>query len=237
MTPLDPSPQTGNVHLGFVVQEPDEAAAEYEAKTVADAEAAVDMVRSGHTWKVWKTICNGFHTGRLQTLRKAGTNQPMGKNYNRAYSKWLEEHPKLQSLDKATRNHCLWCAEHMVELDAWFPTLAANQREVWNHPTSVKRNYDKMHGPDRDALAKPKASAKAEAIAQELERIAKERDDWKKKAESAEWDGAVNWKKDDVHVIAGVIIQEIGPSRLIKLHKELGDAIVRSKKAKNGRTA
>lgn len=224
-----------NVPSTTVVLDPDQAASEYEARTVADAEAAVDQVRSGHAWKVWRTICNGFHTGRLIALRKAGTNQPVGKTYNKAYSLWLGEHPKLASLDKATRNHCLWCAEHAVELDAWFPTLANSQREVWNHPTSVKRNYEKMHGPEKDAPPRPKAAPRAEAYEQELERLAKERDEWKHKAENAEWDGAVNWKKDDVHTIAGVIIQEIGPSRLVKLHKELGDAIVRSRKAKAGR--
>jgi dienelactone hydrolase len=213
----------------------DKQAIEYEARTVADAEAAVDVVRSGHTWKVWQTICTGFHTGRLMALRKAGTNQPMGKNYNRAFSTWLGEHPKLNSLDKATRNHCLWCAEHQVELDAWFPTLADNQREVWNHPTTVKRNYEKAHGLEKDAPHKPKAAPKSEAYEQELERIARERDDWKKKAETADWDNPVNWKKDDVHIIAGVIVQEIGPSRLVALHKELGAAIAHRNKAKRGK--
>lgn len=228
MDTLDPKLHSSIVQSDNV----DKQAEEYEAKTVADAEAAVDVVRSGHTWKVWKTICTGFHTGRLMALRKAGTNQPQGKNYNRAFSVWLGEHPKLNSLDKATRNHCLWCAEHMVELDAWFPTLADNQREVWNHPTSVKRNFDKAHGPDKDAPPKQKAPSKGEAVQEEMERIARERDDWKKKAESAEWDGMVNWKKDDVHVIAGVIVQEIGPSRLVALHKELGAAIAHRNKAK-----
>jgi hypothetical protein len=37
-------------------------------------------------------------------MRRAGTNAPVGANYNKAFGLWLDEHQWARELDKATRN-------------------------------------------------------------------------------------------------------------------------------------
>jgi len=62
--------------------------------------------------------------GRLRAMRRAGTNAPVGANYNKAFGLWLDEHQWARELDKATRNHALWAAENRGQIERWRETLA-----------------------------------------------------------------------------------------------------------------
>jgi hypothetical protein len=68
--------------------------------------------------------------------------------------------PELARLNKTDRNQYIWCWVHRDEIERWWPTVAQNQRDRWNHPDAVKRHYLAAHG---DEKAKPAAQKNADA--------------------------------------------------------------------------
>jgi hypothetical protein len=57
-------------------------------------------------------------------MRAAGTNQPYGKAYTRAFGDWMAERPWTKHLETGTRNHLFWVADHRSEIEAWRATLS-----------------------------------------------------------------------------------------------------------------
>ena len=68
---------------------------------------------------------SGIHSGpmvsrrRAKAMRAAGTNQPYGKAYTRAFGDWMAERPWTKHIDTGTRSVLLWVADHRSEVEAW----------------------------------------------------------------------------------------------------------------------
>jgi hypothetical protein len=103
-----------------------------------------------------------------QAMRRAGTNQPIGSAYNRAFSDWMAERP-AKNTDKATRNHLLWAADHRSEIEAWHTSLAQSERAKMNHPTTLRRRHDAAH--KVVATNAPKKETRREALVRENEEL------------------------------------------------------------------
>ena len=58
-------------------------------------------------------------------MREAGTNEPVGRGYNAAFGRWMDRNAWARKIDKATRNHLLWIADHLPQIEAWRETLPA----------------------------------------------------------------------------------------------------------------
>ena len=102
----------------------------------------LEHIRSGQHWRDWTLVAAGFAAGRARSMREAMTNQAIGRRYNEAFGRWMDRNPWSRKIDKGTRNHLLWIADNLPAVEAWRETLAANQRDAWNHPTSIKRHYE-----------------------------------------------------------------------------------------------
>ena len=100
-------------------------------------------------------------------MRKAGTNQPVGSAYNRAFGDWMAERPWARNTDKATRNHLLWVADHRSEIEAWRATLSQSERDKMNHPTTLRRKWDAAHRPTAADPKARKKETKVEALQRE----------------------------------------------------------------------
>lgn len=190
---------------------------EHEARIEAEAEAAAERIKRGQHWTDWLAIGEGLVVGRLKAMRRAGTNQPVGGGYNRAFGDWLDGHKWARDLDKATRNHAMWCADNRLKIEAWRETLAANQRALINHPSTTKRRYEAL---TKDKAEKPETKeTKAQRVERELEAVAAERDKWKRQAEK---DGSLfDLKNDTPAIIAKIIVENVGQYKRREIIKAL----------------
>jgi hypothetical protein len=137
------------------------------AEIDARAQAAYDDLfthKDRNDWAKWMYIADGLMEGRRWALAKSGAQDPIGKGYNMAFSQWMATRAYARDLDKPTRNHLFWCAEHRSEIDDWRDNdLTPQERAKKNHPSHMKRAYEAAH-------PKPKA----EEEGKESERKAKD---------------------------------------------------------------
>ena len=96
-------------------------------------------------WAKWMFIADGLMVGRRWALAKAGTQEPVGRGYNTAFSQWMATRHWARDLDKPTRNHLFWCADHRSEIEAWRDELPPQERVKKNHPSHMRRAYLKAH--------------------------------------------------------------------------------------------
>jgi hypothetical protein len=153
----------------------DELTTEHEARKEREAEEAALRIQRGDHWLDWIAVGEGLVIGRLKAMRRAGTNQPIGSAYNRAFGLWLDEHRWARDLDKATRNHAMWCADHRNEIERWRETLAQNVRVRLNHPTATKRRFEAERAVRPDA-APAQGETKTQKLEREIDRLATEND-------------------------------------------------------------
>jgi hypothetical protein len=191
--------------------------ADHEERSERAAVAAWDNLKKGASWEDWRAICRRLADGRAHAMARAGTNQPIGKTYNKAFSDWMDDRKWAREIDKASRNQALWCAENEAAIEQWRETIGLSQRLMINHPGTVKRNFERMTL-DKDKEKKP-GETKTQKIEREMEALAAERDKWKREAEK---DGSLfDLKNDSVTIIVKTIAANIGPSRFDALVKEL----------------
>jgi hypothetical protein len=160
--------------------------ADYEAKLEREADEALERIQRGQTWLDWRKVAELFAHGRKLAMLRGHTNKPEGKGYNLSFAAWLDAHPKLRSIDKATRNHAMQCMDQIDAIETWRATLADNQRQTINHPTTVLRRFKSANRDnageepvkklsEKDALRE--RNAELEAQLSRMEREAKDADD------------------------------------------------------------
>jgi hypothetical protein len=203
-----------------------------EAEREQRAAEAFERIRTGQHWRDWTYVAEGFDVGRNRAMREAHTNQPLGRGYNEAFSRWMATRPWARSIDKATRNHLFWVADHLTLIEAWRETLPANQRDAWNHPTTVKRAYERtMRVAAGKADARKHLSPQAE-LKQALIEAQTEIDKWRRRAEQG--GSMFDLLKDTPEDIARVIVANVSPSRAETLLQAIRVEIKRQKSAHAG---
>jgi hypothetical protein len=197
---------------------------ESDARKEALAAEAFQRIRSGQHWSDWMFIADGLLVGRSFAMRRAGTNHPVGRAYNTAFSDWMASRRWARDLDKKDRGDLFWCADHRSEIEAWRETLAQNVRSRLNHPTALRRRYEAEHRPERTDA--PKKETKTEALVRENEEL------WAKvkKLERSDPGSLFDLRNDKVEDIARVIAEHMSPSRLKKLQGAIADEIAKMRK-------
>ena len=115
----------------------------------------------------------------------------------------------------------MWCIDHLEDCTRLRENMGLTQRLTCNHPTTMRRRWDKSQkeGEKAAPTAAGKKESRADVIQRELEQVAAERDKWKHKAEK---DGSLfDLKQDSTKIIASVIAQNMSPHRLRELMKAL----------------
>jgi hypothetical protein len=193
----------------------DSAFEELKAQEAADA---ADRLKRGQSWDDWNKIGVFLNIGRNKAMSRAGTNEPIGARYIKAFSEWMAGYAWIGEIDKSTRTHAMWCVDHGEELAKLRENMGLTQRLAANHPTTMRRRWDKANK-EVDKAPAEKKEPRSAALERELEAVAAERDKWKHKAEK---DGSLfDLKQDSTKIIAQVIAQNMSPHRLRELMKAL----------------
>ena len=204
-------------------QDFDSAFEELKAQEAADA---ADRLKRGQSWDDWLKIGTFLNIGRNKAMLRAGTNEPIGARYIKAFSEWMAVYPWIGDIDKATRIHAMWAVDHLDELLRLRENMGLTQRLTANHPTTMRRRWDKAQK-EQDKPKDEKKEPKSAALERELEAVAAERVKWKLKAEK---DGSLfDLKQDTVKIIAATIASNMSIFRLRELHKALQAEIDRVK--------
>ena len=201
---------------------------EYEARIEREAEAAAKHLNDGQQWSDWLAIGRLMAIGRNKSMLRSGTNEPVGARYNKAFAEWLDAMQWLRVIDKATRSHAMWCVDHVDELERLRENMGQTKRESANHPTTMRRHWERAQREgEKDPAAKKEP--RSAALERELEAVSAERDKWRHKAEK---DGSLfDLKQDSTKIIAQVIAQNMSPHRLRELMKALEAETARIKAA------
>ena len=200
----------------------------FEELKAQEAADAADRLKRGQSWDDWLKIGVFLNIGRNRAMLRAGTNEPVGARYIKAFSEWMGVYPWIGDIDKATRIHAMWAVDHLDDLTRLRENMGLTQRLAANHPTTMRRRWDKAQKDvDKVAPAAGKKESRADVIQRELEAVAAERDKWKHKAEK---DGSLfDLKQDTVKIIAATIASNMSIFRLRELHKALQAEIDRVK--------
>jgi hypothetical protein len=86
-----------------------------DEEAIQEGEAAAERLVSGQSLTDQLAVARALMVGRRAAMREAQTNQPAGKPYFMAFSRWLADHPKLKAVSGPERAAALWC----VEPDNW----------------------------------------------------------------------------------------------------------------------
>jgi hypothetical protein len=204
----------------------DSAFEELKAQEAADA---ADRLKRGQSWDDWNKIGVFLNIGRNKAMLRAGTNEPIGARYIKAFSEWMALYAWIGDIDKATRTHAMWCVDHLEELAKLRENMGLTQRMTCNHPTTMRRRWDKSQK-EVDKAPTAKKESRADVIQRELEATAAERDKWRHKAEK---DGSLfNLGTDSTKDIARIIAEGMSTYRLAELLKALQAEKTRKKSLK-----
>ena len=200
----------------------------FEEARAQEAAEAADRLKRGQSWDDWLKIGTFLNIGRNKAMSRAGTNDPIGARYIKAFSEWMAVYPWIGDIDKATRVHAMWAVDHVDDLTRLRENMGLTQRLACNHPTSMRRRWDKSQKEgDKVAPTAGKKESRADVIQRELEATAAERDKWKRKAEK---DGSLfDIKNDSVKIIAQVMFQNMSVPRIRELTKALQNETERRK--------
>jgi hypothetical protein len=106
-------------------------------------EAWARICRRGQTsFDDWVMIGKACAIGRAESLKKAGTNRPFGRIFQRHMADFLVEH----GLDQVRSQERYWALQIVDNLDAvasWRATIDDAQRRRFNHPQSIWLHWRK----------------------------------------------------------------------------------------------
>jgi hypothetical protein len=115
------------------------------ARIAAGREAWTELNKHEHFGK-WLAIADALVAIREEAMEQAGnTNRPQGPPYRKAFKAIItQREPWAAAIKETVRTHCYWLVDNLVAVQRWRETLAFDQRDQWNHPTVVKRNYERL---------------------------------------------------------------------------------------------
>jgi len=160
---------------------------EYRINTYKRGRLALSTLKKDKNWNYWLSVIDALGEARREAFEAAGTNQPVGSAYNRAFGGILDRE-KLNGavLDSATRNHCLQIAEKRAEVEAWRATLSMNLRQTLNHPGAVFKRWKRETTVPKPKEPKSTVRDSVASLDEQLAAVTRERDDAKRHAEELE---------------------------------------------------
>lgn len=170
-------------------------------------------------------IGHAFAAMQQEAMRRSHSNNPIGKRYNEAWDALTHPTPELTKVNKTDRSQYVWCYEHRPQLEAWWPTLADNQRDRWGHPDTIKKQYLKAHGEELPAKAK---AAPKPGIRDEVTRLQEALDAAQRKLQLAQHSD-IDWTIQDEEVLAAklVVLAEAStrPGTLLRVFQKAADRL------------
>ena len=139
----------------------------------------------------WLMLAHGLSGMREHLRAKSGANSDASPLYRRAYAEWVPTRPwaaKWAAPSKSSfRAACYWLVENQAEVEAWRAALDPRDRDRWQSPEVVMREYRKAKRPAvAEAGSTPKLETPTEALKRELTET-------KAKLARMEQDGGGHW--------------------------------------------
>jgi hypothetical protein len=111
---------------------------------VAAGRAAWARIR-GHdrkSWEDWVQVARGLAVGRVEMMKAANTNRPVGTTYNRKMGDWLRENG-LDGITAQERYRLQRILENLTEVGTWRNGLDDATRRRLNHPNSIWSRFQR----------------------------------------------------------------------------------------------
>jgi hypothetical protein len=147
-----------------------------DIQTLEFASDAAARIKKGANLLDWFAVGAGFDVGVRQALEVA--NDKKCKLYQNAFHQWMILHPWTgeENFDKTTRKHAIWLHDHKAEVEAFLKAgFDTHKRQKMNHPTTVRRAYDKVYNPKKKKEKEPEQEMGV-ITEEELQALYKERD-------------------------------------------------------------
>jgi hypothetical protein len=102
-----------------------------------EGDEAAERITSGANLIDHLKIGRALMVGSLAAAKEAGVAQ--GKPYNIAFSKWLQQHPKLAAVNETNRAAALWCLrpENWPRVETYLATLDDDERQTLHDVRSL----------------------------------------------------------------------------------------------------
>jgi hypothetical protein len=123
----------------------DERVLERRMERIAAGREAWTKLNQHQHFGQWLAIADCLYAIREEAMEQANTNHPQGPPYRRALNSIIEKRePWVAKINDSVRAHCYWLVERLPAVQQWREGLTFEQRDMWNHPTTIKRNYERM---------------------------------------------------------------------------------------------
>jgi hypothetical protein len=116
----------------------------YEETWAAAAEADTQIAKH---FEHWLALARGLHDMREHLRARSGANTDASPLYRRAYAEWIPARPwaaKWSGDGKSSfRAACYWLIENQTEVETWRASLSERDRDRWQAPETLMREYRK----------------------------------------------------------------------------------------------
>ena len=183
----------------------------------------------------WLTLARGLSGMREHLRAKSGANSDASPLYRRAYAEWVPARPwaaKWAGPGKSSfRAACYWLVENQAEVEAWRASLEPRDRDRWQSPEVVMREYRKTKrlrrrsSPRRvkDGDGEGQPSARDEELRTKYEAM--------KRSGGSLFDLQETSASEIAHVLAGELVSAGRFTKLLAVQMALAKEIARSKAA------
>ena len=118
---------------------------ENRRKLLEAGDAAMVTLSRVETVDHWRQVGDALNALQAEAMSAVATNEAVGKAYNAAWASLAAHVPHLRDLDKTTRSHAMWLSAHWPTVEVWLIPLAQNERLETNHPSVIRRKFDRTH--------------------------------------------------------------------------------------------
>jgi hypothetical protein len=176
----------------------------------------------------WMLIGASLAIGRRRALVEAGTNQPLGSAYNRAFAAWCQKYG-FGDMDSATRSNLLYLQEpeNRMLCDQIRATMATNERMRVAHPAAMVRRIRARKRELEGAPAKPPTMTPLARIQAEKDTLEQRLADTEERLAAAENTPRRAFDDFDTpeKIVQALIDLELELPKLRAVHHLLGQAI------------
>lgn len=192
-----------------------------EARIAAGEEAWKELQKNEH-FKQWLAISDAIAAIREEAMSLAHTNTPQGPPYRAAFKKLIDKHPWIAGINESTRTHCYWLVDNLPAVMTWRETLTFDQKDTWNHPSTLKRQFERANKVKEAKENGAELLTPVEQLKLKIVELQEENDNLKKRLKHAEQDGSLfDLKQDTPSMIARIIGANVGRTKRFEIIKHL----------------
>lgn len=132
---------------------------------------AIRRINQHETFADWLKVGEALAAMQMAAQRFSGGNATTGRGYNLGYKVIAERVPDLAAINKTTRAHAIWFATNHEAITAWHERLPSNIRQQVNHPTTIKRRYERDTKPPAGPGKQPAGGGLRASVAELQEKL------------------------------------------------------------------